>query len=214
MPRETYLTHYIKQGADWIKVAEYALPDAAGVARCVTALQECHPADTLRFEVRGANARDAWAALVSIAARGKSWHTRSGIGAGRNVAIDAFVGDRCIGASWEDRHNRGDATIEPINDGGITRPGYEASEAEIAYAVHGFNLIGTGGNCTAFYKPLDAEGARHILITLLEDAEAPQSSQDNVRVGLYGGEHSEELDGFDAENLREAIATIAAKNWR
>lgn len=90
-----------------------------------------------------------------------------------------------------------------IQDGGITRPGYEASGADIAYTALGFNLIGTGGNCTAFHKPLP--NGQHILITVHDDASAPSECAEPVTVGLYCDEHSEPLDQFDAPDS-EAVA--------
>lgn len=86
---------------------------------------------------------------------------------------------------------------------GITRPGYEASGADIAYTVLGFNLIGTGGNCTAFHKSLSRD--RYILVTVHDDAMAPSEACEPVMVGLYGPDHSEPLDQFEAPDS-DAVA--------
>lgn len=86
---------------------------------------------------------------------------------------------------------------------GITRPGYEASSAETAYTALGFNLIGTGGNCTAFHKPLADD--RYILITVHDDAMAPVEAAEPVFVGLYGPDHSEPLDSFESPDS-DAVA--------
>lgn len=94
---------------------------------------------------------------------------------------------------------------------GITRPGYEASSAEIAYTAQGFNLIGTGGNCTAFHKPIS--GNRHILITEYGEALAPTEAAHPVYVGLYNDGESEEIDGFHAPDCEAVRVRLIGKGW-
>lgn len=94
---------------------------------------------------------------------------------------------------------------------GTTRPGFEASSADIAYCVLGFELIGTGGNCTAFHKPLG--NGRSILITVVDEAEAPADENEPVMVGLYGEDHSEPLDQFEASGSDDVQKKLEAKQW-
>ena len=52
MAREVYLTHYILQSGNWIKVAEYACVDRSQAAARIAAILELHPNDVTRFEIR------------------------------------------------------------------------------------------------------------------------------------------------------------------
>lgn len=48
---------------------------------------------------------EAWRAAISRIAKGRSWHTRSGLGS-FNESTDAMLGDEFLG-SWDNRENRG-----------------------------------------------------------------------------------------------------------
>lgn len=54
---ECYLTHYLQQGKDWIKIAEYACTDAAHAERITSEIKARHPADVLKFELRGGSSK-------------------------------------------------------------------------------------------------------------------------------------------------------------
>jgi hypothetical protein len=58
--------------------------------------------------------REDWAAAVSDACNGYSWHTRSGIGAARDC-VSAFCGDKCIGY-WHDAKNEGYVTDRVLQE--------------------------------------------------------------------------------------------------
>ena len=93
------------------------------------------------------------------------------------------------------------------------RPGYNASEVEVQFTVHGFEKIGTGGNYTAFQRPLSADGSRYALVTQPSEPLAPETNSEDMRVGLYGPDHSEELDSFTARCAQEAAEGIRARGW-
>lgn len=95
---------------------------------------------------------------------------------------------------------------------GITRPGYEANSAETAYTVLGFNLISTGGNCTAFHKPIS--GGRHILITAYgDDPVAPTEAAEPVYVALYKDGESEPIDSFHSPDSDAVATKLSWKGW-
>jgi len=94
------------------------------------------------------------------------------------------------------------------------RSGFHATEAETAYTIHVFNLIDTGGGCMAFEKPLNADGSRYMLVTHVDDAGVPDADPAPVRVGLYGHEHSEELDVFNASSAQDVADGIIVKGWK
>lgn len=62
-----------------------------------------------------------------------------------------------------------------------------------AYELRGFELFGTGGNCTAFYHECDD---RYILVTVIDDPSAPSDPQERIIVGLHCFQHSEPLKQY------------------
>lgn len=86
-----------------------------------------------------------------------------------------------------------------------------ATSAEQAYGAMGFSLIETGGGCTAFHKSIS--GARHILITVTDDPEAPTEAAQPVAVGLYDDASPSEGEMFYAPDCDAVAAKLAEKGW-
>lgn len=85
---------------------------------------------------------------------------------------------------------------------------YNTPSALQFWGVRGFNIADCGGGCEAFR--LDLADGRYILVTKAEDSEAPETTDEEVVIGLYDGnaDHNEEIDGFHAYGSEEAAETL------
>ncbi len=73
-----------------------------------------------------------------------------------------------------------------------------------AFAKHGFNLTGTGGNCEAFVR---SDGAIEETITLPDDPMVPTHLSDKVALGTaeYGETDESPLTGFTVADCLAAL---------
>ena len=85
------------------------------------------------------------------------------------------------------------------------------SSAQIAYERQGFSLVNTGGNCTAYHKPIS--GNRHLLVTRYGEAEAPEEAAEPVFVGLYNDGEAESIDGFHSPDSDAVATKLGWKGW-
>src|SRR4029077_15208635 len=87
-----------------------------------------------------------------------------------------------------------------------------ANSAEAFYIKHGFDIVGTGGNCDGFIRHLDM-GGLHILVTAQDQSLIPTEAEEPVTVGLYCEQDSEPLAEFNAPDGLAVMTRLSNGQW-